>query len=142
MPRGVYDRSKTKAQRTAEKPAAKTETVTKRKYTKRATAAVAAAPAAPSYSGDFEKDTTLFSLFTSSLPAFQANSAMYNKLTAKIDTIVERLMPEAPAIEVVAEKVVEKKAEAALPFVPPVATSPAAAPFNPIPFNGSNPSGN
>lgn len=146
MPRGVYDRSKSKEQRATEKAvsAAKPEKGGKRKYTKRAVAA--AAPELPlagtvaHQEYGFHNDLALFTTFSSALAGVNSvNPALANKLTAKINTIVDRLAPDAPAIEKVAEKVAERKAEAvAAPPVPAPSSIPVPIPV-PIPFNGSSP---
>ena len=155
MPKGVYDRSKSRDQRANDKAevkvakVAKAEKIGKRKYTKRAVSAVEAIAEAQKDSpitrvnalGRYE-DTQLFITFSNSLASL-ANTHLHAKMVSKLEALIERLEPTAKPLEKVekAERVekVEKKAEAvSAPIPSPISSLPVPIPV-PVPFNGTNP---
>lgn len=145
MPKGVYDRSKSKAERSAEK-SSKVATP-KRKYTRKAAAGlpqVEKNPVAENVAGVgaaysdsvYEARINLSSLTEaySKVDDHRFRSMLVEKMTS----LAERIEPKP--IEKVAEVKVEKKAEKAAPEVEaPAAQAPAVPYPAPLPFNGANP---
>jgi len=148
MPKGQYDRTKTKAQRDAEKKAsaAPAEKTGKRTYTKRAdkVASVEAAPALTGAGvkndrGDLFVDTQLFNTFSSALPGLKG-TALHDTVLTKLTAVIERLEPTPAPKQVKAEKVEKVETVAApVPFVPAPNAVPAPIPYTPVPFNGTTP---
>ena len=162
MPKGQYDRTKTKAQRDAEKKGAapKAEKVGKRAYTKRANKASPAVEGALTGSEvvqsaigrvpknehrDTFADTQLFNTLSNALAVIPKDHSLHNVALTKLGAVLERLEPSPKAVEKV-EKVEKKAAKvevdaAPAPFIPPAQSAvPAPMPYvAPVPFNGSNP---
>ena len=135
MPKGVYDRTKTKAQRSAEK--AEKATVQKRKYTKRAQEGVFAltgTKAVAHPANDLFELRASLSLLADAyqkVDNVQVRTLLASKMTQIVETILPAEVKQAARVEK-AEKVekTEKVEAAQVPAIP----YPA-----PLPFNGANP---